>query len=358
MRLHFFGLAEFPIRKDFVRCAFVPLAYNFCKMAMDNGHEVILYGCHGTDAPCTEFVELVDKQTLDSYNEGKNYNDKYYAYEINSTVWQSFINKGRIELNNRYQRGDVALISLGNMQKFVQDTVSICCEYAVGYAGSFANHQVFASYAWMHNQYGCHQRTLKPGWYDAVIPHYLNMNEWEYQEKPEGDYLLFLGRLGAGKGEGFLKDIAERTGKKIIVSGTSPAGTKPEDFLGSHPLVEFVGSSDHARRVQLMKNAQAFLCPTTYVEPFGMVAIEAMACGTPVITTDWGAFVETVEEGVTGFHCRTLSEFCSAVNKIPNISRKACRERVEKHYSLEAIWPQYERYFKRLLTLNGKGWYE
>ena len=79
--------------------------------------------------------------------------------------------------------------------------------------------------------------------------------------------------------------------------------------------------------------------------------------GTPVITTDWGAFTETVVDGVTGFRCRTFGEFVEAVELAPTLDRKAIRERALTTYSLEAITPRYERYFRRLADLWGDGWY-
>jgi glycosyltransferase involved in cell wall biosynthesis len=79
--------------------------------------------------------------------------------------------------------------------------------------------------------------------------------------------------------------------------------------------------------------------------------------GTPVITTDWGAFTETVADGVTGFRCRTFGEFVQAVQDAPTLDRSVIRERALDTYSLEATAPKYERYFRRLLTLWVDGWY-
>ena len=79
--------------------------------------------------------------------------------------------------------------------------------------------------------------------------------------------------------------------------------------------------------------------------------------GTPVITTDWGAFTETVVDGVTGYRCRTFGEFVQAAKDAPQLDRQAIRDRAVATYSLEAIAPRYERFFHRLSQLWGDGWY-
>jgi glycosyltransferase involved in cell wall biosynthesis len=107
-----------------------------------------------------------------------------------------------------------------------------------------------------------------------------------------------------------------------------------------------------------MGNARCVLMPTLYVEPFGLVAIEAQMCGTPAITTDWGAFPETVEQGVSGYRCHTLREFCDAVWESPRLDRDVIRKRAIDLYSTESIGPQYVEFFNRLETLKGKGWYD
>jgi glycosyltransferase involved in cell wall biosynthesis len=106
-----------------------------------------------------------------------------------------------------------------------------------------------------------------------------------------------------------------------------------------------------------MAGARALLCPTTYIEPFGAVAVEAQICGTPAIATDWGAFPETVEQGVGGYRFRTLAEGVKAVELAGKLKSKEIRQAALATYSLDAVGPRYDRWFKQLLTIWDRGWY-
>ena len=110
-------------------------------------------------------------------------------------------------------------------------------------------------------------------------------------------------------------------------------------------------------RNHYMSRATAVLCPTQYIEPFNCVAVEAQLCGTPVISTDWGGFTETVEQGVSGFRCNYLGEFVDAIAACKDLSPRVIRDRAVSKYSLEAVQVQYKRYFTRLQYVWEKGWY-
>ncbi len=105
-----------------------------------------------------------------------------------------------------------------------------------------------------------------------------------------------------------------------------------------------------------MGGALALLTPTYYVEPFGGVAVEAQLCGTPVLASDWGAFTETVQVGVSGFRPCTLAVWGAAVREVPALDRARIRQRAIELYSTETCARLYEHYFARLMGLWGAGW--
>ena len=136
--------------------------------------------------------------------------------------------------------------------------------------------------------------------------------------------------------------------KRFIVAGHG-------NFSGYGEYVGLVGAEEKAK---LIGNATATFAPTNYIEPFGNVVIEAQTCGTPTITTDWGAFTETNINGLTGYRCRTFDEFCKAAEDVKSLDPKTIHERAINLYSVDNIRYEYDKYFRRLLTLWDKGWYQ
>ncbi|HEY1646060.1 MAG TPA: glycosyltransferase, partial [Candidatus Saccharimonadales bacterium] len=225
-------------------------------------------------------------------------------------------------------------------------------EFGVGYSGVFAPYLVFESYAWMHSVYGAFNdlnsimTSFRGRFYDTVIPNYFEVEDFPFSDKKD-DYYLFMGRLIENKGYGIAVDVCKKLNKRLIIAGQ---GVPPE-------FGEYVGTVGPKERGELMSKAKAVFVPTLYLEPFGGVAAEAMLCGTPIITTDWGAFPENNIQGVTGYRCRSMKDFRDAVKKVDKLDYKAIRDYAVSKFSTEVVAKQYEDYFKRLLTLHGKGFY-
>jgi glycosyltransferase involved in cell wall biosynthesis len=104
-----------------------------------------------------------------------------------------------------------------------------------------------------------------------------------------------------------------------------------------------------------MGEARCTMVPTLYAEPFGGVAVESMMCGTPVVTTDFGAFTDTVLEGVSGYRFQTLQEAVDATSAAMLLDRETVHQYAVENYSLEAVAPAYERWFDNLDLLWGEG---
>lgn len=320
-------------------------------MMKDRGHTVFLYGGEKNEAPCDEHIVCVSEADRAAHVGDKHFTSASFDYSL--PFWTNANARMAAEIAKRAEQKDFICVIGGYAQKQIADALPhmITVEFGVGYGGTFSKYRVFESYAWMHTCYGA--ATMgKPhdadgSWWDAVIPGYLDPAMFPFRADKD-DYYLFIGRLVDRKGYRIAADVCFDLGARLIVAGQ---GTPP---LGS----EYVGVVGPEERGRLMAGARAVFVPTIYVEPFGNVNIEAQACGTPVITTDWGAFTETVVHGVTGFRCRTFGEFKRAAVDVQYLDPHVIRERVVNKYSLWTISRKYEEYFTRLLHLWDDGWYE
>ncbi len=119
--------------------------------------------------------------------------------------------------------------------------------------------------------------------------------------------------------------------------------------LLDHPLVEYVGEIGEGEKDEFLGNAYALLFPIEWPEPFGLVMIEAMVCGTPIIARCRGSVPEVVEEGVTGFICDTVEEAVRAVQEVKSLSRKRCRKAFEKRFTVAQMVQGYLAIYERLL---------
>jgi glycosyltransferase involved in cell wall biosynthesis len=326
MRFHVPGLPHTMPTTAYAHCAYSQNVRNFARMLEGLGHTVFVYA-----SACP--VPPADILTV--------------PYEATDPRWMAHNADCIARIAAQLEPQDVLCLIAGRCQEPIAHAfpTHLAVEYAVGYDGIFAPFCVFPSYAHQAKVYG--QRGITDGrFFDAVIPHYYDPAEFPFSVEKE-DYLLFIGRLNWDKGVAIAVDVAERTGRRLVVCGS---GAVP-------PGVDYRGVVGIAERGRLMSKAHAVLMPTLYLEPFGAVAVEAQLCGTPVITTDFGAFPETVEQGVTGFRCHYLGEFLDAVGRCGELNPVRIRERAVSKYSLSVVAQQYQSYFERLSLLWGAGWH-
>lgn len=335
MRFHLTGLPGQPITIDNGTCAYTQKVRKFADMMVPRGHSVTIYG----DPVCEAAGEHVACW------------DACDPPEFTPEAWGPFNQSAAVKIAKRAEPGDVLGLIAGRCQVGLAEALPgmFAVEYGIGYGGSFADYRVFESYAWMHTTYG-EQRgtnTADGSFYHAVVPAYFNPDEHLRIEGKE-DYLLYIGRLEQRKGVKIAEDTAEHLGMDLILAGAGPYTPSYGDTIG------VVGPEEKAH---LMSRARAVIVPTMYVEPFGCVNVEAQLCGTPVVTTDWGAFTETVEHGVNGYRARTLAEFCEGVRLASGLDGNLIRSQAIERYSLEAVGPMYDAYFEQVAGLKGEGWY-
>ena len=362
MRFHLFGIAQVPCGEQFIVSPFNTLALNMAKMIKRAGHHLTFYGPSGSTAPRDEFVEVVSAEAVAAcYPTGLVDPKETPLMECQGGPhpWGEFLSRAENALQERYRTGDIGLISYGHTQKRLADLCALHVEFCCGYTGIFSQNRVFPSRAWQHNLYGQLGAKWGGGWFDAVIPHMMDADLFPPSFEP-GKYLLHLGRLNMDKGTDIAVDVARRAHIPIIVAGSADEGNFLPDFLRGMkglPGVQFTGRVSPEQRLRLLRGAIALLSPCRYLEAFALTNIEALACGTPVIGPDYGAFPEVIEDGKTGFICHDMADFLRAVKEAPSLSREACRQSFMDRFSLDAVWPQYERYFRRLTKQLDEQWY-
>jgi glycosyltransferase involved in cell wall biosynthesis len=161
-----------------------------------------------------------------------------------------------------------------------------------------------------------------------------------------GDYLLFLGRLSPDKGAHHAIAVAKETGLPLKLAGKMRDVEEKEYFESQiRPNlgwgIEYLGEVSHERKVDLLQNARATLFPIEWEEPFGLVMIESMACGTPVVATRWGAVPEVIEHGVSGIVVDDHGELAAALEQADELDPLACRDYVERRFSAARMVEDY-----------------
>ena len=357
MRLHVLAVPHSITTPEYSTCAFTQKVVKLCKMLKDRGHTVIHYGHEDSVVECTEHVTVTKRYDLNkSYGDYDWRKNGWVPFNVNTDwVYKAFATKANIAIAERKQPGDFLLLPFGFGHKAVADANPdmLICESGIGYpSGGFAPYRVFESYAVMHAYQG--QKLIEHSqnnmWYDAVIPNAFDLSAFEYSSRKD-DYFLFLGRVNSGKGVHIAAQIAEATNTRLLIAGQGEFNFDPPC-----KLVERVGVIGPAERAKLLSKAKAVLCPSTFLEPFCGTQIEAMLSGTPVISSDFGAFAEYNRHGVTGYRCRTFEQFEWAARHIGNIKPAACRKWAQ-NFSLDRIGARYEEYFASVAAIRDGGWY-
>jgi glycosyltransferase involved in cell wall biosynthesis len=188
--------------------------------------------------------------------------------------------------------------------------------------------------------------------WEATVHHGMPAHEFTARES-RGEYLAFLGRVSPEKGLPRAIRIAKLAGLPLRIAAKVDAvdqkyfdkSVKP---LLNDPQIEFLGEIGDDQKCPFLSNALAVLFPINWPEPFGLVMIESLACGTPVIAFPGGSVTEILEDGVTGFIVNNVKAAAEAVHRIPNLSRSRCREVFETRFSARRMCEDYVRVYERV----------
>lgn len=178
---------------------------------------------------------------------------------------------------------------------------------------------------------------------------------YDFKPQPQDPpYLAFLGRLSPEKGPHLAIEIAKRAGWQLKLAGKVDVVDRDYYAEKIEPLIDgeqiqYLGEANHEQKCKLMSNAVATLFPITWREPFGLVMIESMATGTPVIAMRMGSTPEIVADGRTGFLCDSVEECVAALDRIGEIDRQACRDHVMANFSVQRMVDGYEAVYHQLL---------
>jgi len=356
-RFHCLGIPHTVTSKEYLPCAFTQKVLKFCQMMVNLGHEVIHYGNEASEVVCSEHVTVTTLADLDKTYGDRNYWKKTgFDHSRENHVAKEFDKNAIRELASRVQPNDFVLLFWGvghsKIAEIVDPSKVFLVEPGIGYPHVFAPYRVYESYAKMHLTRGMHhakeiEAYTKVNWNYEVIPNYFDPDDFEYSTEKE-DYLFFIGRLMYNKGI----EIAMRLADYFDIPLKLASQTDPKEFkniMGWDPYhcIEFVGMVDIEQRKKLMSRAKAGVCASLYIEPFCGTHIEFGFSGTPVLTTDFGVFSETVLQGENGWRCMSFEEFVYAFENIDVVKPERCRE-LAMQYSLDRVSLMYHHYFDRI----------
>jgi len=214
-----------------------------------------------------------------------------------------------------------------------------------------------------------------------TVHHGIEMRDWQFEEEPvRGNYLFTIGRVTSVKGQDKAIEVAKKTGSKLIIAGCVQDKPADKEFfevlkgsidmfadIAGHPVdkdyyekamkplldcdkqIIYIGELGSEQKKQWYRHARATLFPIQWAEPFGLVLIESMACGTPVLAFKEGAVPEIVVDGKTGFVVNSLDGMVGAVDRIDSIDPRECRRHVQDRFSNTRMAEKYSELYQQIL---------
>ena len=214
------------------------------------------------------------------------------------------------------------------------------------------------------------RKPMPPANWVGMVHHGLPADLLPFSPSPRGDYLAFLGRISPEKGPAKAIEIATRAGRKLKMAAKIDRvdeayweeAIKP--LIDAHPNVEFVGEITERDKPRFLGEAAALLFPIEWPEPFGLVMIEAMACGTPVIAFPSGSAPEVIDDGVSGYLVDDVGEAVQAVRRIERFDRRQARACFERRFTIDRVARDYVNIYRGLPEVRiatprvrvAKGW--
>jgi len=377
IRLHIPAIPYTITRDEYSHDAFTGKVKRFSPMMRSRGFEVYHYGVETSESGANKEIQLMTKkewaelriktlQWLDPKltleQAAQKNKDPTLILNIfsnkDSPLIKEFNRRLAIKLKEHYRTftKDILCIPLSrtyddiyNSMVFTKIEVGIGCLY------SSLEYRIFESQSWLSYTMGYERKY--PSNYTFVVPHAFDISEYKLSLTPTPMKIGFLGRLVKEKGSEIICELAKCFPNiEFIICGSGDSSI----FL-KQPNIKYKSPIHGKERSEYLGDCIAVLCPTTYLEPFGCVAVESQLCGTPVICSDSGGYTETVEQFKTGIRCHTLADYCYGIQLAIEgaFDRKYIRERASNLYDMYKLASNYEYIFKSILDMKNTmgGWY-
>jgi glycosyltransferase involved in cell wall biosynthesis len=198
------------------------------------------------------------------------------------------------------------------------------------------------------------RKPMPPVNWAGMVYHGLPRDLLPFNPVPKGGYLAFIGRISPEKRPDRAIEIAVRAGASLKIAAKIDRVDQEyweeriKPMVDANPNVEFIGEIDERRKAQFLGEAKALLFPIDWPEPFGMVMIESMSCGTPVVAFRRGSSPEIIDDGVSGFLVDTVDEAVTAVDRIGSLDRRAARASFEARFTIERVARNYQAIYQAL----------
>lgn len=393
--LHLIAPFHTQLTDEFSHCAFTGKALRFSKM-MQEHYSVIEYANEGSESVCERKEPMLTRSEFAIHYPPLKPGQTHGEYaKIGTPAWHLFDTRLRYTLQKKVKRHDFICHPFGRAHSGLVSELpqAFHLETGVGYPDAPMNAwRVYESEAWRHHHIGrwenmrspesgdaiyVHDKGISKG-YSWVIPNYYDLDDWPVVRGPSNDppYVCFMGRIGTPKGSNVLVAIIEAWDEKYPDSKLqfhiAGQGDYQAEILsklkrwGVNKRLVHVGALKGKERAAFVGNAIAQLAPTNFIEPFGGAGVEGMLCGTPLLASNFGAYTETIKNGINGFRCKTLRDWISGIEwalltgSISGLQpdRNEIASHAREKYSLQTCATQYTQVIQQLLDLNGKGWYE
>jgi glycosyltransferase involved in cell wall biosynthesis len=341
----------------------IDLAVAIAKGLAKNGHDVDFFAPLGSQVPGVTIESLNLRPLANNESEFRELvTDPGLKGHVQPSLWDLYMSR---EMFRRAAHGEYDLLYFHHAEialPYVRDNLRTPVVYTMNDPIYPWYKELFELYASPNQHFvsiSKNQRRDAPDLpyidtiYNGIDPDHFALNE------DAEDYLMIAGRIVPEKGFKEAIDLANTTNQRLFIIG--PVYPDMQGYFDQYikpqlnDRILYLGNMEQEQLIRYYQKAKAFVTPIQWEEPFGLTTIEAMSCGTPVITLHRGAGPELIKQGKTGFVCQSMAEMAEAVGKIDTIKRADCHEHVRAHFSTDRMVRQYETVFRQLIASNKLG---